>query len=59
MGIAGHLNIGNQVQISGQGGAIQDINSGSIVGGTPAIPIRDWHRQSIILKQMIQKRNKE
>lgn len=57
VGISGHLKIADRVQIAGQGGVIQDIEDvGAILGGTPAVPIRDWHRQSIILKKMLNKR---
>ena len=55
VGVAGHIKITDQVQISGQGGVIQDINTPGIYGGTPAVPISDWHRQSIMLKKMIKK----
>lgn len=58
VGIAGHLTIGDGVQIAGQSGVIQDIEPGKIVGGTPTVPIRDWHKQSIIMKQLINKRTK-
>ncbi|MGX6959999.1 MAG: UDP-3-O-(3-hydroxymyristoyl)glucosamine N-acyltransferase [Rickettsia endosymbiont of Pentastiridius leporinus] len=58
VGIAGHLTIGDGVQIAGQSGVIQDIEAGKIVGGTPTVPIRDWHKQSIIMKQLINKRIK-
>ena len=56
VGIAGHLNIGDKAQVAAQGGVIQDIPPNQIVGGTPAVPIRDWHRQSIFLRQSIKKR---
>ncbi len=53
VGIAGHLKIADGVQIAGQGGAIQDITTpGVVLGGTPAVPIKDWHRQSIFLKNL-------
>lgn len=58
VGVAGHLSIADGVQIAGQGGVIQNIKSpGTILGGTPTVPIRDWHRQSIILKKLV--KNKE
>lgn len=54
VGVSGHITIADMVQIAGQGGAIQDIDQvGAVVGGTPAIPIRDWHKQSIILKNLV------
>lgn len=56
VGVSGHVNIADQVQIAGQGGVIKDINDkGVVLGGTPAMPIRDWHKQSIFLKRAIRK----
>lgn len=55
-GISGHLNITDNVQIAGRGGVIQDINQpGTVVGGFPAVQIRDWHKQTIILKKLVNK----
>lgn len=57
VGVAGHLSIADRVQIAGQGGVIQNIEeSGSVLGGTPTLPIKDWHRQSVILKKIIKKK---
>lgn len=53
VGIAGHINIADFVQIAGQGGVIQDIKETGIMGGSPAVPIRDWHKQTIILKNLV------
>lgn len=53
VGVAGHLKVTDQVQIAGQGGVIQDITKPGIYGGTPTVPISDWHRQSITLKNLI------
>ena len=53
VGVAGHINIADNVQIAGQGGVIQDIKEAGIMGGTPAVPIRDWHKQTIYLKKLI------
>ncbi|MCC8369642.1 MAG: UDP-3-O-(3-hydroxymyristoyl)glucosamine N-acyltransferase [Rickettsia endosymbiont of Oxypoda opaca] len=58
VGVAGHLTIGDKVQIAGQGGVIQNIESGRIVGGTPTVSLRDWHKQSIIMKQLVKERSK-
>ncbi|PCJ25354.1 MAG: UDP-3-O-(3-hydroxymyristoyl)glucosamine N-acyltransferase [Rickettsiales bacterium] len=53
VGIAGHITIADGVQISAQGGVIQDIKEAGIMGGTPAVPIRDWHKQTIMMKKLI------
>ena len=58
VGVAGHITITDGVQIAGQGGVIQDIKEPGIMGGTPAVPIRDWHRQSIIMKKLVKGKGK-
>lgn len=58
VGVSGHITIADRVQVAGQGGIIQDVIEGGVVlGGTPAVPIRDWHRQSIALKKLASQRN--
>lgn len=57
VGIAGHINIADQVQIAGQGGVLQDITNPGTYGGTPAVPIKDWHRQTITMKKLINKKH--
>jgi UDP-3-O-[3-hydroxymyristoyl] glucosamine N-acyltransferase len=57
-GVAGHITIADGVQIAGQGGVIQDIKEAGIMGGTPAVPIRDWHRQTIIMRKLISEKRK-
>lgn len=52
VGIAGHLKIGNMVSIAAQSGVIHDIEDNSKIGGSPAIPIKEWHRQTIALKRL-------
>lgn len=59
VGIAGHITITDNVQISGQGGVIQDIKEPGVMGGSPAVPIRDWHRQTIMMKKLISKKNND
>lgn len=55
VGIAGHLNIGNQVQIAAQSGVAQNIEDKQILGGSPAVPIRQWHRQNFCLQKLTNK----
>ena len=57
VGIAGHLKIGNNVKIAAKSGVMKDIKDGMIIGGVPSVPIKDWHRQTIILKKLIEKKN--
>ncbi|HBN22333.1 MAG TPA: UDP-3-O-(3-hydroxymyristoyl)glucosamine N-acyltransferase [Holosporales bacterium] len=58
-GLAGHLNIGSQVQIAAQAGLMKDVDPGQKVAGTPAVPVRQWHRQTVSLARLAQKRKKE
>ena len=56
VGVSGHVKLADRVQIAAQGGVAQSITQeGTIMGGSPCVPIRDWHKQSVILKQMVKK----
>jgi UDP-3-O-[3-hydroxymyristoyl] glucosamine N-acyltransferase len=55
VGVAGHLSIESGVQVAAQSGVVSTIKAGMVVGGTPAVPIRDWHRQTIALKKLTNK----
>ena len=55
VGVAGHLKIGSQVQVAAQSGVAQDIEDKQIMGGSPAISIRKWHRQNFCLQQLVNK----
>lgn len=52
VGIAGHLTIGSGTQIAAQSGVAHNLAPGEKVGGSPAMPIRDWHRQTLLLKHL-------
>ena len=45
-GVSGHLKIGNNVKIGGGSGVINDIEDGTIVMGYPALPLKDFIRNS-------------
>ncbi|NQV21472.1 MAG: UDP-3-O-(3-hydroxymyristoyl)glucosamine N-acyltransferase, partial [Rhodospirillales bacterium] len=51
-GITGHLNIGTGAQIAAQSGVMRDVAQGVIMGGSPAVPIRQYHKQTTILGQL-------
>lgn len=55
VGIAGHLNIGDGVKIAAQSGLMRDVKPGETIGGSPAIPVRDWHKQIITLQKLSKK----
>jgi UDP-3-O-[3-hydroxymyristoyl] glucosamine N-acyltransferase len=58
VGLAGHLRIGAGARLAARSGVMSDVPPGVSYGGIPAMPIKDWHRQSIALSKLIkQKRN--
>lgn len=48
-GFADHLTIGSGAQIAAQSGVMRDIEPGTVVMGTPAVPFKDFMRQSAFL----------
>ncbi len=57
VGIAGHMQIGKGAKIAAQSGVITDVPAGATYGGYPAVPVRDWHRQSLLLAKLIKKKD--
>ena len=52
VGVADHRTVGDGVRLAGQAGVTRDIEPGGTYGGTPAVPIRQWHRQSAHLARL-------
>ena len=50
-GFADHLHIGSGAQIGAQSGLMRDVEPGTIVMGTPAVPIKDFMRQVAYLQK--------
>ncbi len=55
-GFAGHLSVGTGARIAAKSGIIGDVPAGGSYGGYPAVPVRDWHRQTVTLKQLSKKK---
>jgi UDP-3-O-[3-hydroxymyristoyl] glucosamine N-acyltransferase len=53
VGLAGHLKIGPGAKVAAKSGVMNDIPAGGSYGGYPAVPVNDWHRQTIALTRMI------
>lgn len=51
-GLTGHLVIGDGAQVAAQAGVMRDIAPGGKVGGSPAVAIGDWHRQTVALSRL-------
>lgn len=54
-GIIGHLNIGDGARIGAQAGVMRDIPDGETVLGSPAIPLKDFMRQTAMLNRMVKR----
>jgi UDP-3-O-[3-hydroxymyristoyl] glucosamine N-acyltransferase len=54
-GLSGHLTIGKGAQVSAQAGVMKDVPPGEKMGGSPALPIRQWLRQTSLLTRLDRK----
>lgn len=52
VGLAGHLNIGDGVRIAAQSGVHRDVEAGLTIGGSPALPIREYFRRLTIVARL-------
>jgi len=52
VGFAGHIHVGDNVQIGAQSGVPNNVADGSRIIGYPAVPARDFMRQSAYIKRL-------
>jgi UDP-3-O-[3-hydroxymyristoyl] glucosamine N-acyltransferase len=52
VGVAGHLSIGDGAKIAAKSGVMRNIKPGETVGGCPAMPVKDWHRQTVAISKL-------
>lgn len=52
VGFAGHIHVGNKVGIGAQSGVPNDVADGCNIMGYPAVPLRDFMRQSAYVKRL-------
>jgi len=52
VGIGGHINIGDNSQIGAQSGLISNVKPGSQILGSPAIPVKNFFRSSLIFEKL-------
>lgn len=45
--ISDHLTVGSKARIAGRSGVMRDVAAGETVAGSPAVPVRQWHRQTV------------
>jgi len=51
--VSDHLVIGSGARIAGKSGVIRNVAPGEVMGGYPAVPVRQWHRQTTALAKLI------
>jgi len=51
-----HLTIGMGARVAGKSGVMRDVAPGETVAGYPAVPVRQWHRQTIGLMRVAAQR---
>jgi UDP-3-O-[3-hydroxymyristoyl] glucosamine N-acyltransferase len=47
--------VGAGAHIAGKSGVIRNVDASAVVGGFPAVAIKDWHRQTVGLAQLSKK----
>lgn len=52
VGLGGHITIGNNVNVGAQSGIISNIKDDSKIIGSPAIPVKDFFRSSIVFPKL-------
>lgn len=56
-GLIGHLDIGTGARIGAQAGVMRDVPAGATVLGSPAFPVRDFHRMIAALRRLAKTRD--
>ncbi len=56
VGVSDHLTIGAGARLAAKAGVTRDVAPGETVGGYPAIPVKKWHRQTVALKNLVERK---
>ncbi|MEM6615918.1 MAG: UDP-3-O-(3-hydroxymyristoyl)glucosamine N-acyltransferase [Pseudomonadota bacterium] len=59
VGVVGHISIGDGAQIAATSNVKDDVPPGSVWGGTPAKPIRQWFREVTALSKLAAQQSKK
>ncbi len=57
-GVSGHLRLARGAQVAADAGVMKNVGPGETVGGSPAVPIRQWLRQHAVLAKFAGARTK-
>jgi UDP-3-O-[3-hydroxymyristoyl] glucosamine N-acyltransferase len=58
VGVSDHLTIGAGARLAAKAGVTRDVAAGETVGGSPAMPVRQWHRQTTALKNLAERKKR-
>lgn len=47
-----HVTVGSHARIAGRTGVMRDVAANESVAGLPAVPVREWHRQSVAIAKL-------
>jgi UDP-3-O-[3-hydroxymyristoyl] glucosamine N-acyltransferase len=56
-GLADHLSIGTGARIAADAGVMRDVPPGAMVGGSPAVSIKEFMRQTALLQRLAKKKD--
>ena len=51
-GVAGHIELGNRVQVAAKSAALASVEEATQVAGIPAVEIRKWRRQTVLISRL-------
>jgi len=51
-GLTGHLHLGAGAKVAANSGVMRNVGPGEAVGGSPALPVREWHRQTVAISRL-------
>jgi UDP-3-O-[3-hydroxymyristoyl] glucosamine N-acyltransferase len=57
-GLTGHLHIGVGAKIAAQSGVMRDVEAGTTICGSPALPVTEYWRQQAVLGQIARKKGR-
>jgi len=51
-GVSGHIELGDGVQVAAKSAALSSLAPGAVVAGIPAVEMRKWRRQTVLLARL-------
>jgi UDP-3-O-[3-hydroxymyristoyl] glucosamine N-acyltransferase len=51
-GVSGHIELGDRVQVAAKSAALAPVEAGAVVAGIPAVDLRTWRRQVVLLSRL-------